>query len=173
MEEKFVNEKAFHLAGIVPVAGQPLDFDFPWHDSCMPIAQNFLAAERSVMECAYAGCETIWVVCNDDIQPLIRYRLGEMVQDPVWVLREHSFSKRDYQKPIQIHYVPISPRDVNKRDCLSWGVIHGATIAQKICSGLSTNLGVDKFYVSWPYGFYGPTLVRKYRNLISSKKNFF
>ena len=23
----------FHLAGIIPVGGQPLDFNLPWHDS--------------------------------------------------------------------------------------------------------------------------------------------
>ena len=97
----------FHLAGIVPVAGQPLDFNMPWHDCLMPIAQNYLAVERAVLECAYAGCETIWVVCHDDMQPLIRHRLGDYVQDPVWVLRHFSLEKRGYRKPIPIHYVPI------------------------------------------------------------------
>ena len=56
--------KQFHLAGVVPVASQPLDFNFPWHDCCMPIAPNYLAVERAVVECAYAGCETIWIVCK-------------------------------------------------------------------------------------------------------------
>ena len=62
---------SFHLAGIIPIAGQDLDFNMPWHDCLMPIAQNYLAVERAVVECAYAGCETIWVVCHDDMQPLI------------------------------------------------------------------------------------------------------
>ncbi|MHC4736043.1 MAG: hypothetical protein ACYTDW_16530 [Planctomycetota bacterium] len=26
-----------------------------------------------MLECAYAGCDTIWVVCHDDMQPLIRH----------------------------------------------------------------------------------------------------
>ena len=67
MEEGTKNQQAFHLAGVVPVAGPTLDFGFPWHDSMQPIAKNYLAVERAVVECAYAGCETIWVVCNDDI----------------------------------------------------------------------------------------------------------
>ena len=79
--------RAFHLAGIVPVAGKALDFNFPWHDCLQPIAQNYLAVERAVVECAYAGCETIWIVCHDDMQPLIRYRLGEYIQDPVYLFR--------------------------------------------------------------------------------------
>ena len=59
------NMSSFHLAGIVPIAGQKLDFDFPWHDCLQPINKNYLAAERAVLECAYAGCETIWMICRE------------------------------------------------------------------------------------------------------------
>ena len=85
---EFVDLNSFHLAGIIPIAGQPLDFEFPWHDCMTPIAANFLAIERAVLECATAGCETIWIVCPSDMQPLLKYRLGEMVQDPVWISRK-------------------------------------------------------------------------------------
>ena len=81
------NLHSFHLAGIVPVAGQKLDFNFPWHDCLQPIGKNYLAVERAVLECAYAGCETIWIVCHDDMQPLIKHRLGEYVLDPVFLQR--------------------------------------------------------------------------------------
>ena len=81
---------SFHLAGIIPVSGQDLGFNMPWHDCLMPVAQNYLAVERAVVECAYAGCETIWVVCHDDMQPLIRHRLGDWVSDPVWEYRLRS-----------------------------------------------------------------------------------
>ena len=40
----------FSLAGIIPVAVQPLDYNFPWHDSLMPIRNDYLAVERSVYE---------------------------------------------------------------------------------------------------------------------------
>ena len=162
---------SFHLAGVIPVAGQKLDFDMPWHDALMPLAPNYLAIERCVVECAYAGCETIWVVCADDMQPLIRHRLGESVQDPVWITRQYEHNRKDFQKPIQIYYVPINPKDVNKRDCLSWSVLHGASISHKISSGLSKWLTPSKFYVSWPYGYYPPSYVRQYRDIISSKEN--
>jgi hypothetical protein len=163
----------FHLAGIVPVAGQPLDFNMPWHDCLMPIAQNYLAVERAVLECAYAGCETIWVVCHDDMQPLIRHRLGDYVQDPVWVLRHFSLEKRGYRKPIPIHYVPIHPRDRDKRDCLSWSVIYGGWMAQKVCGRLSSYLKPDMNYVAFPYGIYHVSKVREHRKDISSPRPFF
>jgi len=163
----------FHLAGIIPVAGQPLEFNMPWHDSLMPIAPDYLALERSVVECAYAGCETIWIVCNDDIQPLIRYRLGEYIQDPVWVLRNFAVEKRGHQKPISIYYVPIHPKDRGKRDCLSWSVLYGALTATKISSGLSTWLKPNRYYVSFPYGVYDPKILREHRKIISSDQDFY
>jgi len=163
----------FHLAGIIPVSGQKLDYNMPWHDCLMPIGPDYLAIERCVVECAYAGCETIWIVCADDIQPLIRYRIGEMVQDPVWILRRFEVEKKAFQKPIQIYYVPIHSRDINKRDCLSWSVLHGASIAKKISSGMSKWLTPDKFYVSWPYGYYDPSFLREHRDVISSKRDVY
>ena len=41
------DQASFHLAGIIPTVGQPLDFNFPWHDCMVPIAADFLAIERS------------------------------------------------------------------------------------------------------------------------------
>ena len=164
---------SFHLAGIIPVAGQQLDFNMPWHDALMPLAPDYLMVERSVMECAYAGCETIWIVCDDRTQPLIRYKIGEMVQDPVWLSRTYEIKKKDFQKPIRIYYVPIFASDVNKRDCLSWSVIHGSSVALKISRGLSKWLAPSKFYVSWPYGYYDPSTLRAYRETISSSKDVY
>ena len=65
LQEGNKNIRAYHLAGVVPVAGLHSDFGFPWPDCMQPIAKNYLAIERAIVECAYAGCETIWVVCNE------------------------------------------------------------------------------------------------------------
>jgi len=162
-----------HLAGIIPVAGQPLNFNMPWHDCLMPISCDYLAIERAVVECAYAGCETIWIVCNDDMQPLIRYRLGEYVQDPVWVLRPFTYNKGEHKKPIPIYYVPVHPKDRNKRDCLSWSVLYGATTAKRVSSALSKWTMTKQYYVSFPYGVYEPNILRDHRKDISSPRPFF
>ena len=156
-----------HLAGIIPVSGIKSDFDMPWHASLMPIGPNYLAVERSVLECAYAGCSTIWIVCGDDVTPLIRYQVGEMIQDPVYNYRHFEYNKQDFKKPIRIYYVPIRIRDINKRDNLAWSAIHGAMISHKILSSLSGHLAPDKFWISWPYGYYSPSLIRGNRKDIS------
>jgi len=173
LEQKPTNEKTFHLAGIVPAAGQPLDYNFPWHDCMMPIAPNYLAVERAVIECAFAGCETIWLVCNDDMQPLIRHRLGDYVYDPVFTGRKFSSVPIDERKPITIYYVPIHPKDRNKRDCLAWSVLYGALTAYHISNFISKWVIPDRYYVSFPYGVYDPEIVRKHRKDISSRRDFF
>jgi len=156
---------SFHLAGIVPVAGQPLDFKMDWHDSLMPIAPDYLAVERAVFECAWAGCETIWIVANDDMTPLIRHRLGEWVQDPVWVGRRLDPYPSQTRKQIPIYYVPIRAKDVGKRDCLAWSVLHGAVTAFEVSARLSKWVIPKRNYVAFPYGVY------RSRNLARTPKS--
>jgi len=173
MLEKGTNfQNIFHLAGIVPVAGQKLDFDFSWHDSCTPIAPNYLAVERAVVECAYAGCETIWIVCHDDMQPLIRHRIGEMIEDPVWLGRNMDPRPSETRKQIPIYYVPIHPKDRDKRDCLGWSVLYGALVAYSISKKISTYVVPNRYYTAFPYGVYPPEILRTYRKQISSERQF-
>ncbi len=157
-----------HLAGIIPVSGIKSDFNMPWHASLMPIGPNYLAVERSVLECAYAGCNTIWIVCSDDVTPLIRYQVGEMIQDPVYNYRHFEHNKKEFKRPIRIYYVPINIRDINKRDNLAWSAIHGAKIANKIMRKISLHLAPEKFWISWPYGYYQPSITRDLRKNIAS-----
>ena len=156
-----------HLAGIIPVSGIKSDFNMPWHESLMPIAPNYLAIERSVLECAYAGCRTIWIVCDDDVTPLIRYQLGEVVQDPVYNYRHFEHNKQDFKRPIRIYYVPVHIRDVDKRNSLSWSAIYGAFSANKVLSKVSAHLAPNHFWVSWPYGYYPPSVTRGIRKTIA------
>jgi hypothetical protein len=164
---------SFHLAGIIPVAGKALDFNMPWHDSLMPISENYLAVERSVVECAYAGCETIWIVCNDDMQPLIKHRIGEYVQDPVWAFRSFEKFQSNAQKRIPIYYVPISAHDRGKRDSLGWAALHGMYASRKVAKSLSKWITPDRYYVSFPYGVYDVEILRDYRNKLSSHQSTF
>jgi len=168
------SSNSFHLAGVIPVAGQPLDFNFPWHDSLQPIGQDYLAIERAVVECAYVGCETIWVVCHNDMQPLIRHRLGDYIQDPVYLYRQMSPGTIDQnRKPIPIYYVPIHPKDRDKRDCLAWSVLYGAEAAYYTSHQVSKWVVPNRYYVSFPYGIYDPEVLRQHRKTISSDQGFY
>jgi len=157
------------IAGIVPISGRKLDYDMPWHDSLMPISPNYLAVERAVAECAYAGCSTIWLICSDDVQPLIRYQVGEQVEDPVYRHRHFEHSKKDFKRFIRVYYVPIDIKDINKRDCLSWSAIYGVIVANKIIKSISSWLVPKRFYIAWPYGCYLPHAVREHRKDILNR----
>jgi hypothetical protein len=163
---------SFQLAGIIPVGGQPLDFNLPWHDCLMPLEPNYHAVQHAVMECAWAGCETIWIVCHENMRPLVRHIVGEYVYDPVWFGRKHDIYPKQTRKLIPIYYVPVHPKDKDKRDCLGWSVIHGAQSAYWTAKKVSAWLVPDRYYVSFPYGVYKNESLRKHRKDISSKKRF-
>jgi len=167
------NTKYFHLAGIIPVAGQPLDFKQPWPDCLMPIAPDFSLLEASVAECAWAGCDTIWIICNDDIGPLIKKKIGDFVGDPVWSYRKFDPYPDESKRQIPVYYVPIHPKDRDKRDCLAWSVLHGSLTVFKIADELSQWLVPNKYYVSFPYGYFPAWQLREHRKLISSSTNIY
>lgn len=167
------NTTYFHLAGIVPVAGQPLDFDQPWPDCMMPIAPDYSLLEAAVAECAWAGCDTVWIICNDDVAPLIKKKIGDFVGDPVWSYRKFDPYPDESKRQIPVYYVPIHPKDRNKRDCLSWSVIHGSLSIFKISEELSRWVVPNKYYVSFPYGYFPAWQLREHRKIISSSKNVY
>lgn len=162
---------SFHLAGIIPVANEPLDFDMEWHDSLMPLAPNFYAIERAVLECAYAGCETIWIVADDDTTPLVRHRLGDYIQDPVWLGRKNRFPSLS-RRPIPIFYVPSSKEHENKKHSISWNILHGAKTAYDISAELSKWVAPDRFYVTFCHGVHSTEVLRPIRKEISKDINF-
>ena len=159
------------MAGIIPIAKPKYDFGFPWDDCLIPIAQNYSAVERAVAECAYVGCETIWIVCHKDMQPLIKKRLGEKTVDPIRLNTMARYPSR-VQMPIQIYYVPIHPNDRDKRDCLSWSVLYGALSAFLVSAKISKWVTPDKYFVSFPWGVYSSKNLREHRKAISSDHNF-
>ena len=171
-EKPFQSKNAFHLAGIIPVAGQPLDYRLDFPDCMMPISSNYTLIEHAVYECAMAGCETIWIICNDDVAPIIRYRVGDYIEDPVYVSRKAKFPS-EHKVQIPIFYAPIHPKDRDKRDCLAWSVIHGALTALKVTTQISKWLTPNKYYVSFPYGVFPVEELRAQRLKISSKENFY
>ena len=162
---------SFHLAGIIPIVSEPMDFCMDWHDCLMPLAPNFYAIERAVLECAYAGCETIWIVANDDTTPLVRHRLGDYIQDPIWIGRKNRFPSQS-RKPIPIFYVPCPKEHENKDHCISWTILHGAQTAYTIGANLSKWYAPNRFYVSFCHGVYPTKVLRPVRREISRDSNF-
>ena len=174
LDEKTYDEtRHFHLAGVVPIGGQKLDFNMPWHDCLMPLAPDYTLIHHAILECAWAGCETIWVTCHSDTMPLVRHMVGDYIQDPVMLFRKFDPDMTKSRIRIPIFWVPIHPKDRDRRDCLGWSVIYGALTAFKVSLKISKWVIPDKYYVSFPYGIIDPEELRPIRKKISSRQNFY
>jgi len=167
-----VSNTRIHLAGIIPVANLKSDFDLETPEILLPVSYGWTAIQKSVFECAMAGCNTIWIVVNDDMAPIIRKIIGEWVYDPVYYSKMAKFSS-EQRKEIPIYYVPIHPKDRDRRDSYGWSVLYGAYSAWKVAHKISQWVTPDKYYVSFPMSVYDPYILRGYRKLINHKTNNF
>lgn len=176
-----VGKKIYHMAGIVPLATAPLDFNMPWHDSLILLAPNFTAVERAVLECSVMGCNTIWIVCHEHMTPLLKHRLGEwVIEGTEKVIQQAEHFGDDYAicrraRRIPIYYVPIYPGDLNHLDGEVWSILHGALVSYRVARTLSKYVVPYSYYVAPPYGVYDIHEVRrKYiREVRKSRRNFF
>ena len=172
IEKTFTSEGNFHLAGIIPVAGRRLNYDLPFPDVLLPIAKDYTLIESAIVECAYAGCDTIWIICNDDTAPLLRYRIGDMIEDPAYYFY-NTTRNPDHRKRIPIFWIPQHPKDRDKRDCLAWSVVYGSLVAFQTSSNISKWVIPDKYYVSFPFGVADPREVMSIRRKYRTKNNYY
>ena len=163
-----------HLAGIVPVANIKTDHENPVPEILVPVDNGFSAIQKAVYECAMAGCSTIWIVANDDLIPLVRKTIGEWIYDPVYYARKFSKFYKEQRKEVPIYYVPIHPKDRDRRDSYGWSIIHGIHSAWRTSYKISQWTVPQKYYISFPMGLFDVEQVREHRKDIKDKeKNFF
>ena len=79
---------SLHLSGIIPIANYKAELEVSFPELLMPVSNGFNLIQKSVHECALAGCNTIWIVANDDLAPVIRKTVGDWVYDPVYYKRD-------------------------------------------------------------------------------------
>ena len=172
VEETHIDRK--NLVGIIPIAGhEKYDFNMPWPDCLMPIAPNYTLIESAVVECAWAGCKSIWIVVNDDFAPIIRKKVGDWCGDPVWSDRKFDPIPGESRRRIPIFYVPVPLKNRNRIDSLSWSVLHGALTVFKLSSNMSRWLTPTKYYVRFPHSYTPSYQIREYRKQLVGPKNCF
>jgi hypothetical protein len=165
-----------HLAGIVPITTNRSHFGMPWHDCLMPLEADYTALERAVFECAAVGCETIWIVGHAGTQPLVRQKLGEAIIDPASIYQNsemiyHRDKHHLRRRVVQIYYIPIHPKDKDRRDSLGWSILYGADTAYKMCSTISKWVAPTKYYCAFPFGIVPEKFVYQHRIAIAEGKN--
>jgi hypothetical protein len=163
-----------HVAGIIPLANLQTDHDLLTPSCLLPIDAGFTAIQKSVFECAIAGCKTIWIVANQDLAPIVRKCVGDWVQDPVYYNRTKVKFYKELRKEIPIYYVPINDRDRDRRDSYGWSVLHGVNSAWWVGNKISKWLVPEKYFISFPMAAYDIYSLREHRREIAdTKANFF
>tara|TARA_R100000008_G_scaffold49080_1_gene29262 strand:- start:770 stop:1519 length:750 start_codon:yes stop_codon:yes gene_type:complete len=132
----------------------------------MPIATGYTALEHAVYECAMAGCHTIWIIASEDVSPLARKRIGDFVQDPVFIGRKGKFPSKD-RRPIPVFYIPLEER----RDSVAWAITEACQKVSAISSDISKWLQPERFYISFPQGIYDVKILRQHRQTIINEEN--
>ena len=164
-----------HLAGIIPVANYDCEIEVGFPEVLLPVCNGFSLIQRSVFECAMAGCDTIWIVANEDLAPIVKNTVGEWVYDPVYYKRD--FSSKFYselRKEVPIYYIGIKPKDLDRRDSYGWSVLEGIHSAYMTSHRISKWLTPEKYFISFPLGICDPHQIREHRKEIRDiKANFF
>jgi hypothetical protein len=160
-----------NLPAIIPVSGMASEFGMEWDSSLIPVGPNYTAIEATIYECLHVGCNSIWIIANDDIAPLLRKRIGEYATD-IRSLEQASFKQfgSDHHKEVPIYYVPIHPKHRNKVDNYAWSAIYGANVAFWIMRGFSRWTTPAAYYVSFPLGMMDPKELLKHRAKVQKKK---
>jgi len=159
-----------HIAGIIPVSRVQSDIDLILPPSALPIANGFYNIQRSIVECAYAGCNTIWVVCDDSQALLLKKICGEFVMNMHDYERSHhSKYPQENRRVVPIMYAPLSFKHQDKSG-LGVSVIDGIHASFHVSSNISKWVAPHRYYISSPYGVYNPEVKR---SLIKEEGSFF
>lgn len=163
-----------HLAGIIPVSWRGNRFQMPNPDCGLLVGKNIYAYENSVIECALAGCNTIWIVGKKPDLNYVRYRVGEYAIDPARMINLNADDVDKYGAKRPIYYVEINPYYYNRFFNIYWACLHGAHKAHDLTSKWSSKVAPEKFYFSFPYFLFYAKPLLHYRNYdyIFSDKNF-
>ena len=162
-----------HLAGIIPVANMDSQIDLPFPLPLLPVNNDFTAIQKSVYECSLAGCNTIWIVANQNLAPVVRKVVGDWVYDPVYYHRVAFGEGKDNRREIPIYYTSLHPKNIGRRDSYGWSVLSGVYSSWRVSNQISKWIVPNKYFISFPMSFYDPELLRKHRKDISHQSENF
>jgi len=170
MEKITKSSLSFNLVGCISLHRTEHNLGMPWKDYLIPIGdRNINALQRAVLECAIAGCKSIWISCGYEEAPYARKSVGDFILDPY--VFYNSFEKFKYLKKIYIpiFFVPMNVTDLNIRDSMGWGIVNSAVNADYVYKSISKYTRPDRFYASFVQAAYNPwcllDLRRKTKNV--------
>jgi hypothetical protein len=150
--ENYTNRRyGFNLAGIIPIAGYENEYGTVLPDYLNPLAPGYFPVQKSVMECAFAGCDTIWVICNHDYMSLVKKYIGDSVLDPI-TYEKFYFTKGgkkvQKRKTIPIMYISMHHKYLNNCS-IPFSVVYGAYMVKKTTNKISKWVKADRYFTSF------------------------
>lgn len=165
-----------NVVGIVVVEGKNDLFSFPWNDCLMPItSEGDTALHRAVQECAYARVQSIWIVVNEYMQPIVKKTIGEYtfcMEAVTHEVRVRPNSFRDHLKRIPIFYMQVNSEDRATNDSLGFNAVRAVSNIYKIHK-FSKWITPLNYYITFPYGLYNPVDAKKFRKHLTQGEDVF
>jgi hypothetical protein len=142
------------------------------HPCMRTLEQDLSAIEKSIYECALAGCSSVWVCCTEDFQPIIKKHVGDYIKDPVSISKA-SFTKHPSENTtdIPIYYYLVHPKDRLRRSGQCWDIFSTALTIYYISRKVSRWSIPSNYYVSFCNSVYDISQLRDYRNELSRGGN--
>lgn len=142
------------LVGIIPLSAMEANFGSEWPPFLTQISEGYSFIENAVYSVAMAGCNSIWIVCNDNISPLVKRRLGDYFLCPSQMKEGPSPASpitgiKNFKK-IPIFYTPIGFEFTYRKNVV-WSILYGARQAYKVSSKVSQWFKPDRYFVYFPY----------------------
>tara|TARA_R100000152_G_C6765595_1_gene190426 strand:- start:19 stop:945 length:927 start_codon:yes stop_codon:yes gene_type:complete len=159
-----------HLVGIVPVAKKHSIFNTIWDDGLIRIGKDLNAIQAAVLDCASAGCTSIWINADYEQISLLKREVGSWIQDPVYFWRKHERYPAEHKRYIPIFYSWNHQKDVDRRDSYSWGILNASMVATNIAKNISKKLIPSMFYVAFPFSATSSWQAQKHRKTLIKKR---
>lgn len=186
-KERILTKRGNNRVGVIPLASLETDFSQPQHHSMLSVGKDIVAIEKCIAECAYAGCRTIWISCPSDIEPFLRHRIGERIDDPLTIadasfLRDQKGYYNQYITDviysIPIYYIPYRPKIYKTQNNIS-KELFGPEIFETIrriylvCKAFSAKVTPSHFWVSFCNSIYDESRILKYREQLNKNNRFY
>lgn len=139
------------MVGIVPLAKKGSIYNKLWDDGFIDVRANLNAVQAAILDCASAGCSSIWVNADYEQIPLLKRMVGSWVEDPVYFHRSLDPWPGTSKKYIPIFYSWNHQKDVGRRDSYGWGILNAATVSVFVNKNISKHIIPELFYVSFPF----------------------
>ena len=165
-----MDKYANHLVGIIPLAKKESIFNTIWDDGLIRTGKNLNAIQSAVLDCASAGCTSIWINADYEQIDLLKKEVGSWVQDPIYFWRSYERYPSEHRRFIPIFYSWNHQKDVKRRDSYGWGILNAASVATKIAKNISKFLIPDMFYVSFPFAVTSMWQSQDYRKELRRKR---